>query len=186
MTAIAEPLSSVSVRRRSKFYFYMSLACAAVAFLGFAPTYWSPLAAGTFKGHPVIHIHAAIFFSWTVFAAFQTWLAASGRVGRHRMTGMAGISLATAMTLFGILATIVQMRNAAALGFADAGKAFAIVPLGGIFFFAAAFTLATASVRNPEWHKRLMLLAMICILDAPIARWFMVLLAPAGHPGRPL
>ena len=26
------------------FYFYMALACMAVAFLGFAPTYWLPLA----------------------------------------------------------------------------------------------------------------------------------------------
>lgn len=40
MTAITEPLSPISARRQPKFYFFMSLDCAAIAFLGFAPTYW--------------------------------------------------------------------------------------------------------------------------------------------------
>jgi hypothetical protein len=185
MTAIAEPVSPISVVRQPRFYFYTSLACAAVAFLGFAPTYWAPLVAGSFKGHPIVHIHALIFFSWTLFFVFQTWLAASGRVGRHRMIGMAGISLATAMTILGIMAAVVQMRNAASLGLADAGKAFAIVPLGGIFFFAVTFALAIANIRRSEWHKRWMLLAMISILDAPIARWVLTFLAPSGASGPP-
>jgi hypothetical protein len=84
MTAITEPLSPISARRQPRFYFFMSLVCAAIALLGFAPTYWAPLIAGSFKGHPIVHIHALIFFSWTLFFVFQTWLASSGRVGRHR------------------------------------------------------------------------------------------------------
>jgi hypothetical protein len=185
MTAITEPLSPISVRRQPKFYFFMSLVCAAIALLGFAPTYWAPLIGGSFKGHPIVHIHALIFFSWTLFFVFQTWLAASGRVGRHRMVGMAGISLATAMTIFGTMVAVVQMRNAASLGLSDAGKAFAIVPIAGIVFFAATFTLAIANVRRPEWHKRWMLLGTISILDAPIGRWVLTFLAPPGTSGPP-
>jgi hypothetical protein len=40
-----------------------------------------------------------------------------------------------------------------------------------MLFFAATVAAAIANVRSPEVHKRLMLLATISLLDAPIARW---------------
>src|SRR5512140_658951 len=167
------------------FYFHMALACTAVAFLGFAPTYWLPLASGSFSATPVIHFHGLLFFAWTLYFAFQTWLAASGRTAWHRTIGMIGVSLATAMTILGFLAAVNTMKRSAALGQADAGIAFAIVPLSVILFFAVVFTLAIANVRRPETHKRLMLLAGISILDAAVARWFLTFLAPAGAVGPP-
>lgn len=167
------------------FYFYMALACAAVAFAGFAPTYWLPMATGAFKSNPIVHIHGLVFFCWTLFFVFQTWLAASGRTARHRTTGLIGISFATAMTIFGVLAAVNAMKNAASLGLKDEGIAFAIVPLSGILFFAVVFTLAIQAIRRPETHKRLMLLAGISILDAAVARWFLTFLAPPGPPGPP-
>jgi hypothetical protein len=144
-----------------------------------------PMATGSFPSMPVIHFHGMLFFAWTLYFAFQTWLAASGRVARHRTIGMIGVSLATAMTIFGFLAAVNAMKRSAALGLTDAGIAFAIVPLSGILFFAVVFSLAIANTRQPETHKRLMLLAGISILDAAVARWFLTFLAPAGPPGPP-
>jgi hypothetical protein len=167
------------------FHVLMAACCVAIAFLGFAPTYWLPLAAGTFKAHPVVHIHGLVFFSWTLFFLFQAWLVASGRTARHRSIGLIGISLATMMTMLGIITAINQTKGAIAIGQAEAGKAFAIVPLAGIAFFAVAVAVAIAEVRRPEIHRRLMLLASISILDAPIARWFLTFLAPPGPPGPP-
>ncbi len=161
------------------------MACTAVAFVGFAPTYWVPLASGRFSANPVIHVHGLLFFAWSLFFSFQTWLAASGRVGRHRTLGMIGVSLATAMTILGFLAAVNSMKRSAALGMTNEGIAFAIVPLSGIFFFAVVFALAVANVRNGEAHKRLMLLAGISILDAAVARWFLTFLAPPGAVGPP-
>ena len=68
---------------------------------------------------------------------------------------------------------------------ADDGIAFAIVPLSGIAFFAVVFALAIASIRRPDTHKRLMLLAGISLLDAAVARWFLTFLAPPGPAGPP-
>jgi hypothetical protein len=178
-------LSIPDLKAKTDFYVYMSISAAAVAFLGFAPTYWAPLITGTFKGHPVLHLHAAVFFSWTLFVVLQTWLAASGRVARHRTLGMAGVSFATAMTIFGFLATVAQVRSFAAAGYRETGEAFAIVPVASIVFFAITFICAVANIRRPEWHKRLMLLATISILDAPIARWLVVFLAPPDASGPP-
>ncbi|TPQ30035.1 hypothetical protein C2U70_27555 [Bradyrhizobium guangdongense] len=168
-----------------QFYLHMALACAATAFLGFAPTYWLPLAHRTLAASPVIHFHGLLFFTWTLYFVFQTWLAASGRVANHRALGIAGVSIATAMTIFGFLASVHSMTHSAALGQAYAGVSFAIVPMSGIAFFAAVFILAIANTRRPEVHKRLLLLAAVSILDAAIARWFIVFLAPPGPPGPP-
>ncbi len=90
------------------FYVLMAACCIAIAFLGFAPTYWLPLAAGAFKANPVVHIHGLAFFSWTLFYLVQAWLVASGRTAGHRSFGLIGISLATVMTMLGILAAINQ------------------------------------------------------------------------------
>ncbi len=79
------------------------------------------------------------------------------------------------------------MHWAAGIGHAEAGKAFAIVPVATVLFFAVAFIGAVANVHRPDWHTRLMLVAAVSILDAPIARWFITFLAPAGPlpPGPP-
>ena len=185
-TLIDDPRVRAGVAAPARyFYFHMALACMAVAFLGFAPTYWLPLAEGSFASTPVVHFHGLLFFTWTLYFAFQTWLAASGRTARHRSLGVIGVSLATAMTIFGFLVAVNAMKRSAAIGQTDAGIAFAIVPLSGILFFAVVFALGIANTRRPEIHKRLMLLAGISILDAAVARWFLTFLAPPGPLGPP-
>src|SRR5258708_35483193 len=117
MTAIIATTPQIAARASTAyFYFYVALSCTAVALLGFAPTYWLPMADRTFKSSPIVHIHGLVFFCWTLFFCFQTWLAASGRIANHRSIGMAGISFATAMTIFGVLVSINLMKTAAAMG----------------------------------------------------------------------
>ena len=184
--AVADSRVLVASRTSTgSFYFYMALTCAAVAFLGFLPTYFVPVAHGTFKANPIVHIHGIVFFCWTLFFVFQSALPARKQVPVHRALGLVGISFVTTMTILGIMVAINQMQTAAALGMAEAGKAFAIVPLSSIAFFAVVFVVAVSNLRNAERHKRLMLLATISILDAPIARWFIVLLAPPDAKGPP-
>ena len=187
MTAFTDyhPPRALAQSQTTYFYFYMALGCMAVAFIGFAPTYWLPLASRSFSASPVIHFHGLLFFAWTLYFAFQSWLAASGKIARHRAIGMVGVSLATTMTIFGFLVAVNTMKRSAAVGQTDAGIAFAIVPLSGILFFAVVFALAIAAIRRPEIHKRLMLLAGISLLDAAVARWFLTFLAPAGPAGPP-
>lgn len=167
------------------FYFHMALACMAVAFIGFAPTYWMPLAHRSFSASAVIHVHGLLFFAWTMYFVFQSRLVSSGQTMRHREWGLLGVSFATAMSIFGVFAAVNLMKQASGLGMKDEGIAFAIVPLSGIAFFAATFTLAILARRQSETHKRLMLLAAISILDAAVARWFLTFLAPPGAVGPP-
>lgn len=171
-----------SARAQSRyFYFQMALACVAVAFLGFLPTYFMPMAQGAGRFDPVVHIHGMIFFSWTIFFAVQTWIAASGQIARHRSVGLIGVSLATAMVIFGVMVGMHMMHGTAAAGDPESGIRFSIVPFSDIVCFAILVVAAFFNIPRPEWHKRLMLMATISILGAPVFRWFAVL----GHIQNP-
>jgi len=180
--AIAGAAPGVRAARRPRFYLWMAVAMAATAFLGFAPTYWAPLAQGVPEKIGVLAVHGTVFFGWTLFVIYQAWLVSSGSVARHRDVGLVGISLATAMVIFGVLAAINSATRAAAINAREAGEAFIIVPLSAMFLFAVLVTAAIFNIPRPEWHRRLMLAATAVTLEAPIARPFIVYVVMGGHP----
>ena len=97
---MTDTLARTSGRTESRnFYFTMALICVAIAFIGFAPSYWAPMAKGAFHEAPIYHLHGLVFFSWTVYFAFQTWLVPSGRTALHRSVGLIGISLSFTLAL---------------------------------------------------------------------------------------
>lgn len=175
-TATERPLIAVD------FYTVMALACVATAFLGFIPTYWTPLVAGQFSAHPVVHMHGIAFFSWTIFAVIQTSLVPAGRVALHRSVGLAGISIATLLTVLGLLAALNSLLGSYAVGRGYDAEAFLIVPLSIIATFAVVFTLAIANIKRPEIHKRLMLIATVSVLNAPVARPLLTWVWPLSGP----
>lgn len=165
------------------FHLWMAGIFVLIAFSGFAETYWMQLPAGTFTGKPLLHLHGLLFSAWTLFYFSQTWLIASGRILHHRAWGVAGVSLATAMVFVGLATGIASMNKSIAEGYAEAARAFAIVPITAAFLFAVLIAWAVAAVKTPETHKRLMMLATISILQAPLGRFFFLTLGGGGGPG---
>ena len=177
---------SVSVRSDAQwFYVWMAGVCVLIAFGGFVPTYWAKLATGTFKGAPILHIHGMLFFLWTLFFLAQTTFVATGRTLKHRNWGLAGISLATAMGITVVLAAINSIKMAETIGMGDEARRFTFVSLIGLAMFSAFLGLAIANVRRAELHKRFMLLAMVPLMHAAMARLFMLAFAPPGAKGPP-
>jgi hypothetical protein len=174
-----------SARDTRWFYVGMAGVCVLVAFGGFVPTYWARLATGSFGGAPILHIHGALFFSWTLFFLAQTMWVASGQTGRHRQWGLTGIALATAMGVSVVLASINSMKVAETIAMGDAARRFSIVALSALVLFATFVGLAIANVQRPQAHKRYMLLAMVPLLHAATARIFLTLFAPPGAVGPP-
>jgi len=185
--AVAGSAAKVSTRW---FYAWMALTCLAIAVLGFMPTYFMPLVQGKFRAEPIVHIHGLILFSWVALFCTQTWLVAKGKVLAHRTWGMLGIAIVTGMTF--IVTAIVSLRIAQTSGppvpqeFGYAVRAFSWVPFSGLLVFVPMFVLAIVNIKKPETHKRLMLLGTISMLGAPIARWFLVFLAPPPDPNAPV
>lgn len=181
MTVATGAVIGARTSTRPYFYFYMALLCAAAAFGGFLPTFWLPMTQGHEVASPVIFIHGLLFSMWALFFVLQTWLVASGQTANHRAAGLFGIALASVMTVFGFLVELKEIQRAGAAGNLDAGLSFSILPLWHLLFFATFVTLAIINIRRPEWHKRLMLVATIMLLNAPLARPFIYFLGFHGH-----
>lgn len=184
MTEAFPKASGYTQPLRVDFYVWMAAACTVIVFATFVPTYWFQLAAGTFVGPPLLHLHAALFFGWTLLLLSQSALAANGRLDHHRAWGLAAISLATAMVAVGLLAALNTVARAQASGSGDQARAFLIVQVSTLGLFAGFFIAAVVSIqrRHPEAHKRFILLATISLLNPAIARIFF-LLATGGGPG---
>ena len=166
-----------------RFYQRMALLCAAIAFIGFLPTYWAPMWSSTLHIPRIAHFHGMLFFAWTLFFVAQTSLVANGRTAVHRELGLLGIALATAMLFTGTMVALSSMNAFIALGFDEEARAFALVPLSGIAYFSIVVAYAIANTRTPELHKRAMVLATVTLLQPAVARWFVFFLAPPGAQG---
>lgn len=170
---------------RSWFFVWMAAICAAVAFVGFAPTYWLQLPPRTFVGAPLLHLHGLLFSAWTLYFLLQTILAARGRINRHRSWGLLGVSLATAMVLVGFAVADDVLLARLAAGFGDRARAFHIASTSMITLFGLFVAAAIAFVGRPEIHKRLMLLATASMLPPAVARVFFAVKVGIGPGLRP-
>lgn len=173
-----------SRRSEHKFFTGMAVAIVLTAIAGFARTYFlrpllpvpTPLLPGL---TPLIHLHGALFTGWVLLLFAQARLVAAKRIDFHRKLGVAGIVLAVAMVAVGTLTAI----HGAVRGMAPFGmepRRFLIVPFFAVYLFAAFVVAAVWKRRNPQSHKRLMLLGTIALLPPAIARWVLLLgLGPA-------
>ena len=179
MTAASiAPERAASRLSADTFFMWMSAACVAIAFGGFAGEYWIPLATSKVTVQPIYHVHGFVASAWTLFLLLQSSLIATGRTRRHRELGLAGISLATLLVVTGVLLAITAMKNHAKINDGEQYLAFSIVPLAVVTFFGVCVGLAIAYAKRREAHKRLMLLGTFFILEAAVGRIFKLFLAP--------
>ena len=180
---------AVAAPRRTRFYVTMSAICVAVAVIGFLPTFFIPLAQGQFARAPIFYLHGGLFFAWTAYFFAQSYLAMKGRLVAHRGWGILGAVLATAMVFSVVCVVIVRLNQTQPVVAGPGFASFSWIQVSGIAFFAVCIALALATTRRPYLHKRLMLLASLCLLGAPIARWNVVFSstpAGGGPPSTPI
>ena len=161
------PIGGLHDRR---FYTGMALVAAAIVFAGFAPTYFLR---GSYQSTPLptyLHVHGFLFTTWIALFIAQTSLVAARRTDVHRRLGWATAALAAVMVVVGTTAGIVSMRRQVEAGNGDQALAFLTTPLFSMVVFATLVAAAIRLRRDPQTHKRLMLLATISILDAAVAR----------------
>jgi hypothetical protein len=80
--------------------------------------------------------------------------------------------VAIGMVVLGILGALVAAnRPTGFVGVDVPPLQFLVVPFFDIVFFTTFFCLALANRRDPQAHKRLMILATVALLGAAFARW---------------
>ena len=176
-TTAASPGLLVSPAARDrKFYTGMAIAMLFTALIGFSRTYFVGLISGhatTVTGrvpNVTVHVHALLFTSWLVLFIVQTSLVATHRVKVHRKLGYFGVALGAAMIVVGGRTAV----EAARLGAVPPGANpwnFIAIPFGDITTFAIFFLGAVLWRNDKDKHKRLMILASVCLMSAALFRW---------------
>jgi hypothetical protein len=150
--------------------------CFVVALAGFVPSYWVPLLRGEFAGSRLLHVHNVVFLAWIALLWWQGTLADRGRLERHRAFGLAGIALATAVVFVGTLVFQQRVQELAQLAGPVVATGQMMLSASAMAGFAVLVGLAIAFARNTGVHRRLMAVATLSLLGAPIMR----LVAAAG------
>jgi hypothetical protein len=155
---------------RSPFYVGITLLVTALAFIGFWPTYFGPLFAGTADKLPVIHVHAAVYVGWLAIFIAQAWFAATRRLDLHIKLGNFGIGYGVLVIVMGVTAAIWMFAVRLHTGTFDDAAGRLVAPLTDMVFFAPLFAAAVLLRRKPELHKRLMIVATTVLLIAAVGR----------------
>jgi hypothetical protein len=152
----------------SRWYFAgMAAVLLAIVAVGFAKSFYlrnvihhahSPVA---LPGYLVLH--GILLSAWFLLFFVQSVLAATGRVPIHRSLGGAGAVLAVAIFA---LSMVVVVRSVA--------RETSLVVFGDMIILVLFLILVVTAIwrrQNPEVHKRLMLIASICMVAPAMARW---------------
>jgi hypothetical protein len=106
---------------------------------------------------------------------FQTWLVAQGRTSNHRTLGLAGISLATAMVITGLIVNVHFNSRLVAEGEFERGYQGVLNGWSSMILFGSFFALAIANIKRADYHRRLMVMATCAILSAAVSRLYLPL-----------
>ncbi len=159
----------------------MAILILCTVLLGFSRSYYL---AGVFHArlpNLLVHVHAAVFSAWILLFIAQTSLISVGRLDWHRRAGIFGAGLAASMVVLGFLVATDSLSR----GFVPPGskldpKSFYAIPFFSTAVFCVLIVWALRARSNGAAHKRLILIATISLLGAPIGRWPFI---PPAHSG---
>ena len=168
MNSIVRP----SRRIDRRLYLGASLVFLALVFWTFARTFYLKPFFGTPPLSALLHIHGAVMSGWVVLLVVQTSLIAAHRVKWHRRLGVFGAGWAALVVIVGSMTTL----HAAArevrdhTDFAASQVVITSLDLLQMLFFAGFVAIAIWQRHRPDYHKRLMLLTIACMLPDALAR----------------
>lgn len=159
--------------RRWRFFFvFMASVLLIIVAVGFMPSfYWPgsfgpPEAATINKDAPAYIIaHGVAMTSWFLLYFIQAMLAAGNKISVHQRLGIAGAVLATLLVPLNAL-VVARSVSRSGLGALPVMGDFAVLAL-----FAVMVALAIRARKQPDVHKRLMLIATIAMTAPALARW---------------
>ena len=166
--------ASVGSERRfdRRLYLGASLIFFALVFWTFARTFYLRPFFGKPPLSALLQIHGAVMTGWVVLLVAQTSLIATPHVRWHRRLGVFGTIWAALVVLLGSITTL----HAAArevrghTDFAASQVIITSLDLLQMLFFASFVAIAIWQRHRLDYHKRLMLLTIACMLPDALAR----------------
>ncbi|MBS0431645.1 MAG: hypothetical protein JSS21_04475 [Proteobacteria bacterium] len=168
MNAVAKP-----DRRAFEHRYYVAAAVGVIVVVLAGFSIDVPLLSNLSSLSVLVRVHGLIMLTWIALFFTQALLVARHRVDLHMRLGIFGAALAVAVVVADTATLIVACR----LGgnhIPPGANAPQFLALG--FFNLATFAVLVSTAlalrkRHSDWHKRLMLLAALLLLDAALARF---------------
>ena len=169
-------------------YVFMAAMLVTAVLIGFIPDSLGKIAAvqaGERPPFPVaMHVHAALMGSWLLLLLTQTTLMATGRKGMHMQLGVAGMVLAPALVIAGVILVPTNMQAMIAFsegappaaqeqlqGFLHFMTDIALLQLrAGFCFLLFVYLALRARKHDSGFHKRMIILATIVPMPAAFDR----------------
>jgi hypothetical protein len=155
------------------FYLSMSLLIAAVVVFGFSHTVDQNLIHATPPRPWILWVHGAVFSGWLIFFVFQAALVRTHHVKLHRRTGWFGAGLGVLIPVLGIWTAIVMDRFQVIQLHLPAARTYPFFSIQALDMtsFTVLFWLAVYWRKNPEYHRRLVLIATCALTAAGFGRF---------------
>lgn len=163
-----------SAARRFERLFYLSVASLflALVFWTFARTFYLKSLFGTPALPLLLHIHGLVMTGWPVLLVVQASLISARRVDWHRRMGVFGTVWAALVVILGSVTTLHaaarEVRGHTQI--ARIQMFITTLDLLQMLLFAGFVTAAILWRRRSDYHKRLMLLTIACMLPDALAR----------------
>lgn len=116
-----------------------------------------------------VHAHAAVMMSWLALLIAQNRLAESGNIRLHARLGWAGLVLAVVIGLFGLYSGQMAIALDRVPPFFTHPFFLALTAIEALAFTATVLT-AIALRRQTEWHRRLIVVSLIIIMEPAFGR----------------
>ncbi|HKB71331.1 MAG TPA: zinc ribbon domain-containing protein [Thermoanaerobaculia bacterium] len=159
-------------RFERRFYLGASVAFLALVLWTFARTFYLKPFFHTPSLPLLLHVHGAVMTGWVVLLVVQSGLIVAHKVRWHRRVGVFGAVWAGLVVVFGSVTTLHaaarEVRNHTA--FAGSQIVITSLDLVQMVLFAGLVGLAVRLRRRTDYHKRLMLLTIACMLPDALAR----------------
>lgn len=158
---------------RTNYYVIISVVALGIVLGGFTLTYIVPMTtSASFSLRPMVHIHGLLYFAWMFLFILQPVLVRIGKTDLHRKIGVAGFILAGGMVIIGLMTAITgaKLNSPALIVGGLTAKQFLIIPISDMILFTLYLGLSLGNLKNPETHKRLMILATLAVLPAAVGR----------------
>lgn len=142
----------------------MSIVGLLAVVIGFAKTFFIPVANGSFDAPVSIHVHGAFAFAWVILFVIQTSLIHFNNYRLHQFLGVLGLLIAAGITVTMVPAGIFVVHRELSQGLGNTAYSGLLgVVTSGLLFFALV-VVGIINRNKPDYHKRLMLLATIVVL----------------------
>jgi len=162
--------SPPAYRTGARLYLPVAVLVTVMAFVGFWPTYFGLLLKGTVHESLLIHVHGALHVGWLVLFAAQVVLAATGRVAQHVKIGNWVVGYALVVIAVALMVAFETAGADVVAGEVARGQRRLFGFLREVVFFAAFIAAGWAYRREPQIHKRLMVVATTIVLVPAVGR----------------